>query len=138
MPTILPRITGTIWLVLLVLKLANPRNLVSHLDRLLGSGARSASLSAGLLIALEGAIAIAMLFTRRTARLRWVTVGSLLLALAILAGTLIGPVAGDCGCFGGLIAASSSRRIVVSATLVLTSAIALHVSLDRGHHDPSA
>ncbi len=122
-------LAGLLWLSLGVSKVIDPTAFVAFVGRELDVGSPASALAAWASIGFEVLLGVALLGT-----LNWrrsVPALSAAVASALLLYTALSPPGADCGCFGGIVEATRSSRLVVSAALVFLSAGALRAELIR-------
>jgi len=114
---------AVLWVGLGLTKMAAPTGFVSHIEAL--TSAPYGSVLAWAMIVGEAALGLAILVLawRSSPVCVRVCAFSAVLAIVLLALAAFGsPDASNCGCFGAVVQATRSRRIVVAACLLFLSA----------------
>lgn len=113
---------GSLWLLLGLGKFIGPSGFLAYVDNALNVGLDCGYVLGWGVIFGEIALGATLLFFSRAPVSLVSTTASLLLGLIALGHAALSDGNRSCGCFGSLAEATSARRMVVSAVIVLLSA----------------
>lgn len=123
-------LASLLWCLLGAVKVAAPGRYAGYISSALGTDASVSGIVAGVTIALEIlmglAIGISAVVASRHHRLLCAV--SCLVSISILVVAWVDPVPTGCGCFGAVAKATAARRMMVAAALLFLSAGAYRAS----------